>query len=149
MKLEQYLKEIEQFLKEYIEKAHCKTYVLGISGGVDSSLCAALARNAVGKDRLLCLIIPIESQKADEDDALPLSLQLPHDLKQAFRLLVGQRGVDPRGLRLGPGVVVHDARGQRAMVRVQGQYRAAGAVYGDGLHRLRGVSGIPELPDAV
>ena len=76
MKLEQYLKEIEQFLKEYIEKAHCKTYVLGISGGVDSSLCAALARNAVGKDRLLCLIIPIESQKADEDDALLLAKEL-------------------------------------------------------------------------
>ena len=69
MKLEQYLKEIEQFLKEYIEKAHCKTYVLGISGGVDSSLCAALARNAVGKDRLLCLILPIESHKADEEGA--------------------------------------------------------------------------------
>lgn len=76
MKLEQYLKEIEQFLKEYIEKAHCKTYVLGISGGVDSSLCAALARNAVGKDRLLCLILPIESHKADEEDALLLAKEL-------------------------------------------------------------------------
>ena len=49
MKLEQYLKEIEQFLKEYIEKAHCKTYVLGISGGVDSSLCAALAKTLLVK----------------------------------------------------------------------------------------------------
>ena len=76
MKLEQYLKEIEQFLKEYIETARCKTYVLGISGGVDSSLCAALARNAVGKDRLLCLILPIESHKADEEDALLLAKEL-------------------------------------------------------------------------
>ena len=76
MKLEEYLKEIEQFLKEYIEKAHCNKYILGISGGVDSSLCAALARNAVGKDRLLCLILPIESRKADENDALDLAKQL-------------------------------------------------------------------------
>ena len=76
MKLEEYLKEIEAFLKDYIEKAHCNKYILGISGGVDSSLCAALARNAVGKDRLLCLIIPIESQKADENDALDLAKQL-------------------------------------------------------------------------
>ena len=76
MKLEEYLKEIEQFLRDYIEKAHCNKYILGISGGVDSSLCAALAKNAVGKDRLLCLILPIESQKADENDALDLAKQL-------------------------------------------------------------------------
>ena len=57
MKLESYLKVVEQFLKEYLEKTHCQKYILGISGGVDSSLCAALARNAVGKDRLLCLIL--------------------------------------------------------------------------------------------
>ena len=76
MKLETYLKEIEQFLKEYIENAHCKTYILGISGGVDSSLCAALARNAVGKDRLICLNIPIESHKSDEEDAKLLAQEL-------------------------------------------------------------------------
>ena len=76
MKLAEYLKYIESFLKEYLEQAHCKTYILGISGGVDSSLCAALARNAVGKDRLLCLIMPIASHKADEEDALELVKQL-------------------------------------------------------------------------
>ena len=76
MKLEQYLKEIERFLKQYLEDAHCEKYILGISGGVDSSLCAALARNAVGKDRLLCLIIPIESHPDDEKDALDLAKQL-------------------------------------------------------------------------
>ncbi len=76
MKLAAYLKEIEQFLKNYLEETHCDTYILGISGGVDSSLCAALAKNAVGKDRLLCLIIPIESQKADEDDAKLLAQEL-------------------------------------------------------------------------
>ena len=76
MKLEAYLKDIEKFLKEYLENAHCNTYILGISGGVDSSLCAALTRNAVGKDRLLCLIIPIESHKADEEDAKLLAKEL-------------------------------------------------------------------------
>lgn len=79
MKLADYLKEIEQFLKNYLEETHCDTFILGISGGVDSSLCAAIAKNAVGKDRLLCLIIPIESQKADEDDAKLLAQEL--DLK--------------------------------------------------------------------
>ena len=76
MKLESYLKVVEQFLKEYLEKTHCQKYILGISGGVDSSLCAALARNAVGKDRLLCLILPIESFKQDEEDAKQLAKEL-------------------------------------------------------------------------
>ena len=76
MKLETYLKDVEKFLKEYLENTHCKTYILGISGGVDSSLCAALARNAVGKDRLLCLIMPIESSKKDEEDAKLLAQEL-------------------------------------------------------------------------
>ena len=76
MKLETYLKGVEKFLKEYLENTHCKTYILGISGGVDSSLCAALARNAVGKDRLLCLIMPIESSKKDEEDAKLLAQEL-------------------------------------------------------------------------
>ena len=76
MELKAYLKEIESFLKEYLENAHCDKYILGISGGVDSSLCAALAKNAVGKDKLLCLIIPIESLQADVDDALLLAKDL-------------------------------------------------------------------------
>ena len=76
MLLKDYLREIEQFLKEYLENAHCEKYILGISGGVDSSLCAALARNAVGKERLLCLIMPIESHPDDENDALQLAREL-------------------------------------------------------------------------
>lgn len=69
MKLAQYLDEVVQFLKDYFEKAHAKTYILGLSGGVDSSLCAALAKKAVGKDNFLGVIIPIESANADTLDA--------------------------------------------------------------------------------
>ena len=93
MKLESYLKVVEQFLKDYLEKARCQKYILGISGGVDSSLCAALARNAVGKDRLLCLILPIESSKKDEEDAKLLAEELDLnyvvvDNSEAFRNFV-------------------------------------------------------------
>ena len=72
MNLANYLKVIEKFLKDYLENNNCNTYVLGVSGGVDSSLCAAIAKNAVGKERLHCLIIPIASSKEDVDDALTL-----------------------------------------------------------------------------
>ena len=50
--LEAYLLEIQSFLKDYLKNSGCKAYVLGLSGGVDSSLVAALARQAVGKDKL-------------------------------------------------------------------------------------------------
>jgi NAD+ synthase len=43
--------------------------VLGVSGGIDSSLCAALAARAVGAERVLCLLMP----EADSD---PESLAL-------------------------------------------------------------------------
>ena len=85
MDLRSYLAYIEKFLKEYLENNHMDTYVLGISGGVDSSLCAALARDAVGKDRLHCLILPINSIKEDEEDALTLvkDLDLKYDIIDA------------------------------------------------------------------
>ena len=85
MELKNYLKDIEKFLKNYLESNGMNTYVLGVSGGVDSSLCAALARNAVGKDKLHCLIIPIDSAKEDIEDALTLvkDLDLKYDIIDA------------------------------------------------------------------
>ena len=69
MTLVKYLEEIEKFLKEYLESSHMDGYVLGLSGGVDSSLVAALAKNAVGKDKLMCMMMPIESHPSDLEDA--------------------------------------------------------------------------------
>ena len=82
MDLKSYLKEIEKFLKEYLEKTHCEKYILGVSGGVDSSLCAAILKSAVGKDKIHCLIMPIDSSKADTEDGLTLvkDLDLPYDV---------------------------------------------------------------------
>ena len=83
MNLASYLKVIEKFLADYLKDSHCKTYVLGVSGGVDSSLCAAIAKNAVGKDQLHCLIIPINSSQEDIDDAL----LLVHDLNLNYTVI--------------------------------------------------------------
>ena len=79
MNLASYLKVIEKFLKDYLEDNHCETYVLGVSGGVDSSLCAAIAKSAVGKEKLQCVLMPINSAKEDLEDALTLVKDL--DLK--------------------------------------------------------------------
>ena len=81
MELKEYLLEIEKFLQEYLEQSHCKGYVLGLSGGVDSSLVAAIARKAVGKDKLYCYAIDIDSSKADVEDAKKVAEELDLNLK--------------------------------------------------------------------
>ena len=81
MKLKQYLLEIEEFLKKYLEESHCKAYVLGLSGGVDSTLVAAIARKAVGKDKLFCYALDIESNPADVEDAKKVAKELDINLE--------------------------------------------------------------------
>lgn len=76
MRLEQYLDKIELFLKEYLDNSHQDGYVLGLSGGVDSSLVAALAKNAVGRDRLMCIMMPIDSHPSDLEDAIKVAKAL-------------------------------------------------------------------------
>ncbi len=71
MELKEYLLIIEKFLKDKLEETHMSGYILGISGGIDSSLVAAMA-NKVCKDKLLCVILPCESLKEDEEDAMKL-----------------------------------------------------------------------------
>ncbi len=72
MKLEEYLKVIEKFMVDYLATAHGNGYVMGLSGGVDSSLVALLARKAVGKDKLTCIMVPIHSLPEDLSDALEI-----------------------------------------------------------------------------
>ena len=81
MELKAYLLEIEEFLKNYLEESHCKAYVLGLSGGVDSSLVAAIAKKAVGKDKLFCYALDIESNPADVEDAKKVAKELDLNLE--------------------------------------------------------------------
>jgi len=45
-------------LRDYVEKAGFPGVVLGLSGGIDSSLVAALAVDALGPDRVHCIMLP-------------------------------------------------------------------------------------------
>ena len=76
MKLPEYLKVIEKFVADYLKNSGMKQYVLGLSGGVDSSLVAAITKAAVGKEKLTCIMMPIESHPSDLEDALDLAKQL-------------------------------------------------------------------------
>ncbi len=45
-------------LRDYVEKNRFPGVVLGLSGGVDSALCAAMAADALGHARVHCLMMP-------------------------------------------------------------------------------------------
>ncbi len=45
-------------LRDYVNKNGFKDVVLGLSGGIDSAICAALAVDALGKDRVRCVMLP-------------------------------------------------------------------------------------------
>lgn len=49
---------LERFLAGYAERAKAPGFVLGLSGGVDSAVSAALAVKAVGKANVLGLVLP-------------------------------------------------------------------------------------------
>lgn len=62
-------KKIINWIKEQVRQAKAKGIVMGLSGGVDSSVVAALARQAVGSRRILALILPVYSQLQGLEDA--------------------------------------------------------------------------------
>lgn len=65
---------IIQWLTDEMERAKAHGFVCGLSGGLDSSVCAALIRQAT--DNCLGLILPIESCVEDCDDAAEFATQL-------------------------------------------------------------------------
>jgi NAD+ synthase len=64
-------KRIVRFIKDYVENAGAKGIVLGLSGGVDSSVTAALCSQAIGGENVLALLMPEKEtfKQQDLDDA--------------------------------------------------------------------------------
>ena len=61
------IQKIVDWLRDQLEESGTQGFVLGLSGGLDSAVCAALARKAT--EHCLGLILPIESDLKDLDDA--------------------------------------------------------------------------------
>jgi NAD+ synthase len=55
---------------------HRRGLVVAISGGIDSSVCAALAVRALGAERVFCLILP--EQDSDDDSAARAQILVEH-----------------------------------------------------------------------
>ncbi len=60
---------IIKFIKEYFEKNNLKGVVLGISGGKDSAVVAALFARALGSENVLGVTLPCHSEVSDKSDA--------------------------------------------------------------------------------
>ena len=76
-----YMDKIEKYIREYVENTGSQGVAIGISGGIDSAVVAALSVKALGKDKVLGLILPCQSQSEDIGDALKVVNMLDIDYK--------------------------------------------------------------------
>ena len=67
-------------LRDYVNKNGFRNVVLGLSGGIDSAICAAMAVDALGEERVRCVMMPYkytsrESLKDAEECASALGVR--------------------------------------------------------------------------
>jgi NAD+ synthase (glutamine-hydrolysing) len=75
--LEQMRQALELGLRDYVEKNGFREVVVGVSGGIDSALVAALAAEALGPERVHCISMPSQfSSDATRTDARRLAENL-------------------------------------------------------------------------
>ena len=67
-------KKLIDGIKDYFSKNNIKKAVVGLSGGIDSSLCAKLVADAIGKENVHGLIMPVMGLSSQENitDAVEL-----------------------------------------------------------------------------
>lgn len=65
--------KIIRFIKDYAEKCHAKGAIVGLSGGIDSATVAALSALALGKKKVLGLMLP-EKETYNSTDVLHAKL---------------------------------------------------------------------------
>ena len=64
-------------LRDYVEKNKFPTVVIGLSGGIDSALTACMAVDAIGSDRVFCVMMPSKyTSQASLSDAEQCAINL-------------------------------------------------------------------------
>src|SRR5215470_15413227 len=79
-------------LRDYVDKNRFPGVVLGLSGGIDSALCAALAVDALGAQRVRCVMLPYRftSRESIEDSAaIARALGVAYDVVPIESAVVG------------------------------------------------------------
>jgi NAD+ synthase len=79
-------------LRDYIDKIGCKGVVVGLSGGIDSSLVAVLAADALGPERVYCVMLPYRytsQQSLDDAAQVANALRIRYDVVPIESAVVG------------------------------------------------------------
>ena len=83
------------FIRAQLRQAGFERAVLGLSGGIDSALVAFLVAEAIGADRLLCVLMPYRdsspASRADAEDVV-LRLGCPSELVEITPIVDGYFG---------------------------------------------------------
>ena len=67
---EELASSLVEFIKVYVKKLEREGVIIGLSGGIDSAVIAALCKRAVGAENTLALILPEkDSRKEHQVDA--------------------------------------------------------------------------------
>jgi NAD+ synthase len=86
-------------LRDYVNKNRFNGVVLGLSGGIDSALSAAVAVDALGADRVRCVMLPsryTSKESLDDADECARRLGVPYETIEI------ERGVAALGETLAP-----------------------------------------------
>jgi NAD+ synthase len=70
-------------VRDYVDKNGFPGVVIGLSGGVDSALCAAMAVDALGPERVRCVMLPYRftsQQSLDDAAAIATALGVHYDI---------------------------------------------------------------------
>ncbi len=80
---EEIYKALKLALRDYVEKNRFDKVVVGLSGGIDSSLTATIAADALGPDAVLCVAMPSDySSSHSLEDAKALAANLGVELRE-------------------------------------------------------------------
>ena len=107
-RLERIYRAMALGLRDYVDKNGFPSVVLGLSGGIDSALTAAVAVDALGADRVRCLLMPsVYTSRESVEDAAACARRLdirldvaPIDpmMSSVGQSLTGVFGRPPRGV---------------------------------------------------
>jgi NAD+ synthase (glutamine-hydrolysing) len=95
-------------LRDYVAKNQFKSVILGLSGGIDSAVCAAIAADAIGAERVFGVSMPSkyssEHSKSDADDSaerigLNFRTQPISDFVSVFENQLGLAGIAAENLQ--------------------------------------------------
>jgi len=78
------VESISSFIKDKLDESNSKGFVIGLSGGIDSSLVAYLCARAVGSDKLLGLVLPGDTTSSED---IKNAVKVAEELSIKYKIL--------------------------------------------------------------